>query len=215
MNSPAPNQRYTLKLTFYDSQKAMQDAAFIIYQSTSPTLVASLNALPYTVGRTFSYEELNDLHQKLKAIGVGHRFESQDGVSQIITFHPGDEKREEEITQIRKKKRVERKLIWAALAGIILIGLSGAVWFFIPSTQNDTSLSKASVARVMEIKAKVQRRSPGEAEWKDLKMGDFLFAKDSVRTFESAQASISYQEGGHCSRELDDCHRAAPFSSGA
>jgi hypothetical protein len=192
----APAQRYTLRITYLKDDEARREAAHLIYQSTSPTLVASLATLPYTVGRTFSAVELDEIHNKLKVIGIGHRFESTDGVSQVISFHPGDIKKEDEITGIRVKRRMKRRLLWIlpTFAAVIFF----AALYFLTNEESSNvvvSVERPKLAQVILVDSKVQKKSPSSLIWEELRENDWLSEGDSIRTFERARASIAYQEG--------------------
>ncbi len=200
MTAPLPNtranQRYTLKLTHYPSQSIIKEVALVLYQSASPTLVASLAGLPYTVGRTFSYEELEILHEKLKTLTIGHRFESMDGVSEVISFHPGDQQREEEITSSRKKVRRKK----SGLVFLVIIGTFLAAGMIIYTLQDSTPKPQTGlvlnpIAEIFSIDSRVQRRVSPDILWKEAKTGESLFEKDALRTFENSEVVIDYREG--------------------
>jgi len=196
LSNPRANQRYTLKLTHYPSPSVVKDVALVLYQSASPTLIASLASLPYTVGRTFSYEELESLHGKLKSLAIGHRFESMDGVSEVISFHPGDQQREEEITSTRKKvRRRKSTLILITTLGVFLV--AGVIVYALRDSSSKVSVTPAQepIAEVFSIDSRVQRRTTPGLQWKEARTGESLFEKDALRTFENSQAVIDYREG--------------------
>jgi hypothetical protein len=196
MGNPLPTQRYTLRITYFQEEGLARQAAHLIYQSTSPTLVASISALPYTVGRTFSYTELTDLHSKLKEVGIGHRFESADGSSQVISFHPGDKKKIEEISKTREKHRKRKNVFW--IVPILIASLAAVAALFQltrKSKSEEMIVERVKLAQVILVDSKVQRKAQGELSWRDLKESDWLYEGDSVRTFERARVAVAYQEG--------------------
>jgi len=200
MTAPVPTtntqQRYTLKLTHYPSPNVVTEVALVLYQSASPNLVASLSGLPYTVGRTFSREELESLHQKLKSLAIGHRFDSMDGVSEVISFHPGDPQRDVEIKLNRKKVRRKKSSLVAITVVTTFLIAGGLVYFIREAPQKENArLTQEPIAEILSIESRVQRRTSSGTQWKEAKTGDSLFDKDALRTFENSQAIIDYREG--------------------
>lgn len=212
MADPQTKARYTLKLESFPSEEAVREACLIIYKSQTPTLVASLSTLPYTVGRSFSEEELTSIHEQLKELQIGHAFRSTLDPTMGLTFDPrmngttAAPSPENLTTEPLKRKGIpfSKKSILIVLAVIFLVFLILRLISSGTNLSESTSAPEPSSkavpppeadATMVAVQSRVQRKSRLDLQWSNAKIGDPLQINDSVRTYENSQAVIRYQEG--------------------
>lgn len=199
--------RYHLVIKSYPSESSIGDLAQLLYDAKDPTLVASLSSVPYTVGRSFSPNEVEFFADEMKKLKIGFSFKSESPDLPEIQFDP-DAKKTEMKSQnpvAQKPDGISWKPLLFALIGLVVV-IAGLSFISTLRTSSKSSESPSADepssafdqnyrARVDSITRTVEYRRDRDLLWNRVEVPLALQDQDALRTFEDSQAVLRYREG--------------------
>jgi len=201
MKPQTDEARYQLTLLNYPNAGVIPKICKLIYQVEDKNLLASLNTLPYVVGRSFSKDESESLHLALKELKIGHRFLSNDGPPLLFDPTQTTEKKVKEpsakVLPFKRKDRLKsRKLIIGVFASLLVIV---GIWIFVANSRQTKVLPSIEnenfEAKIESLIRDVEYRVAEGFLWKKAAVNLSLQPQDSIRTFQESLAYLRYREG--------------------
>jgi|GEM_PF-4291608 len=118
--------RYELTLVSFPDHAAIIRACELIYHSKDKNLVASLSSTPYVIGRSFSKQELMQLHENFKSEKIGHRFLAKPPHQDLVEYDPNAKvvsESKQDLSINKSSKKFPIKIIFISLACLIALSL--------------------------------------------------------------------------------------------
>ena len=196
--------RFELTLQTYRTPGDAEKICELIYDSKDKNLLAALSSLPYTIGRTFSGDEAQRLSKIFKEWETSFVFKSLTENINSISYSPAPSPSLEAVSAppsgIKQNTPPNKK--WAGFG--ILLAASVSAFFFLKGVTSkiESPSAEKSAATNMNYRATVERifkdvefRREKDFSWKSATPHLQLQDQDSIRTFESSQATLLYIEG--------------------
>lgn len=199
--------RYSLLIRSYPSESSILRVCELIYGSTDVKLLASLSTLPFSVGRSFSPYEAEQLAKNLRELDVGYSFKGLTQDLPPIEYQPSFKQSSpnEDTAKIRalgaRKKSPLRIFGW----GLVVAAAALSIWFGIahnpisfkkaPPSEPSTEFAPDTRAMIEKVVKDVEFRRDRDLLWEKAALNTHLKDSDAIRTFESSLATLKYREG--------------------
>lgn len=196
VQSASSGARYQLTIMFYPNDDARESACVLIYDIKDRNLLASMSDLPYTVGRSFSENELQHLGSKLQKLGLAFTFRGLTPGAEDVIFDP---RRKLESNDTPPPPNFWVRWVSFGIGAMISATLIG---FWLQSRSHPELFNESRPLHPFESRAvieslndRVEYRRSRDLVWQDARRDLPLDRNDAVRTFENSTARLRYREG--------------------